>query len=150
MSEIRDDINAEMNKPRPVFLVVAAICVGLAFTAYLFEETIVASDGGGQLTFAFLLIFLVLTAMGLVFCYRSPRLGNRLLGYDSAVVKRRIEAKSDVQYSAGFKADTGADAKRLASKRKQARYSRRKLAEVTRQMQQEQASKRQADQSEQD
>ena len=140
MSEIQDEIDADALRPRPVFLVAAAISIGLALGAYLFEEEIVAGTGGGQLSFAFLLVFLVLVAMGLVMCFRNPRLGNRLLGYDVVLRKPNKGAKSDLQFSAGFKAETGADKKRMNSKRKQARYNRRKLAQATRDMQQEQAS----------
>jgi len=141
MSEIQDQIEADASRPRPGFLVAAAACVVLAIFAYLFEGEIISGVSGGQLTYAFLLIFLVLAAMGLVYCYRVPRFGNRLLGYDVVIGKPQKGAKSDVQYSGGFKAETGADTKRMNSKRKQARYSRRKLAQVTREMQQEQAAK---------
>lgn len=149
MSEIRDEIEAEARRPRPGFLVAASVCMILAVAAYMFEEDIVSSDGGGQLMFAFLLIFLVLTAMGLVLCFRSPRLGNRLLGYDVVIIDPDKSSKSDLQYSGGFKAETGADTKRMNTKRKQARYSRRKLAEVTRQMQQEAAAENKPEPKEQ-
>ena len=137
---MQDKIDADALRPRPGFLVAAAICIGLALAAYMFEEEIVIDAGGGQLTFAVLLIALVLGAMGFVLCFRNPKLGNRLLGYDVVLKKTDKGAKSDLQFSAGFIADTGADTKRKNSKRKQARHSRRKLAQVTREMQQEQAS----------
>jgi len=138
MGEIEDELKAEALRPRRGFLVAAAVAIFLAFFAYFFEDDIVASSSGGQLTFAFLLIFLVLAAMLLVLCYRSPHIGNRLLGYDVVITKPDKGVKSDVQYSGGFKAETGLETKRMNTRRKQARYSRRKLAETTRQMQQEQ------------
>jgi len=139
MTEIKDEVEAEATRSRPVFLVAAGVCVALVLVAYVFEDAIVSDSAGGQLTFAAMLIFLVLLSMALIFCYRSPRVGNRLLGYDIVISKPERTVKSDVQFSAGFKADTGADTKRMNSARKQARYSRRKLAAVTRQMQKEQA-----------
>lgn len=137
MTELNDEIEAEASRPRPGFLVAAGVCILFALGAYVFEEQIVASSDGGQLSFAILLVFLVLASMGFVMCYRSPRLGNKLLGYDVVIGKPNKGVKSDVQFSAGFKADTGADKKRMNSKRKQARYNRRKLAQVTREMQQD-------------
>jgi len=133
-------LEKEASKPRPVFLVAAAVVSMVAVGAYLFEEAIITSTRGGAVAFAVIIIFLVLLALGLVLCYRMPRLGNRLLGYDVVIVNRDKQVKSDVQFSGGFKAETGLETKRMNSKRKQARYSRRKLAEVTRQMQQEQTA----------
>jgi len=140
MSELKDEIEAEAARPRPGFLVAAGACIALALGAYMFEDEIVIDAGGAQLTFAVLLIALVLGAMGLVLCFRNPRLGNRLLGYDVVITKQKKGVKSDLQFSAGFKNPTGADTKRMNSKRKQTRYDRRKLAKVTRDMQQKSAS----------
>lgn len=137
MSEITDELKAEASRPRRGFLVAAAVVSFLAMAAYLFQEDIILASGG--VAFATLLILLVLLALGLVACYRIPRLGNRLLGYDVVIVDPSKQVKSDVQYSGGFKAETGVETKRMNSRRKQARYSRRKLAQVTREMQQEQA-----------
>ena len=139
MNENIDKQQNEPAEPRPAFLAAAAVAVVLAAVAYIYEDAIV-SGSGGQLTFAAILIVLVLSAMVLVLCYRNPALGNRLLGADKALNKPQKGVKSDVQYSGGFKAESGADTKRLNTKRKQARYSRQKLAKVTRKMQQEQAA----------
>jgi hypothetical protein len=147
MTEIKDQIEAEATKPRPVFLVAAGVCIALALGAYVYEDSMVGPDGEGALTFAFLLIFLIFAAMGLVLCFRDPRLGNRLLGYDVILKKPSKGVKSDVQYSAGFMAETGADTKQRNTKRKQHRASRRKLAQVTREMQNQQAAKDNAENS---
>lgn len=136
MSEIRDEVNAEASKPKIVFLVAAAIFALIAAFAYLNEEDIVAASGATG--FALLLMLSVLVSLCLVLCYRIPRLGNRLLGYDVVIAKSDEKGKADMQYSGGFKIDGGADLKRQNSRRKEARYSRKKYAEVTRQMQEEQ------------
>lgn len=136
MSEIEDELKAEAAKPRRGFLVAAAAASAAAVAAYVFEEDIILRSGG--LGYAILLIGLVFIALALVLCYRNPRLGNRLLGYDIVVADTGPKAKSDVQYSGGFKAETGVETKRMNSKRKQTRYSRRKFAQVTREMQKEQ------------
>ncbi|MFC3050704.1 hypothetical protein [Kordiimonas pumila] len=130
----------EAKTPRVGFLIAAGGVSALALTAYLFEETIITTTRGGSMAFAVILIFLVLLALVLVLCYRNPRIGNRLLGYDVVIVNPDKKIKSDVQYSGGFKSESGLETKRMNSKRKQARYSRRKLAETTRQMQQEKPS----------
>ncbi len=135
MSEILDDLQKEASRPRPIFLVVAAFVSFAAVGAYVYEESIV--EQSGALVFAVLLVSLVIIAMCLVLCYRIPRLGNRLLGYDIVIVDPDKKVKSGVQYSGGFKVDGGTDIKRQNSKRKSARYSRKKYAEVTRQMQQD-------------
>lgn len=136
MSEISDELKAEASKPRRVFLIAAAVVSAMLVAAYVFQDDIMLASS--PLAYGALLIFLVLLALALVACYRTPRLGNRLLGYDIVIVNPDKQGvKSDVQYGGGFKTDSGADAKRMNSKRKQARYSRRKLAQVTREMQQE-------------
>jgi len=135
MSEITDELKAEAARPRRGFLVAAAVASALAAIAYVFEEDIILSSGA--MGYAFLLIVLIFLAAGLMFCYKNPRFGSRLLGYDVVLRDPAKKIKSDVQFSGGFKADTGADTKRMNSKRKQARYSRRKLAQVTREMQRE-------------
>lgn len=136
MSEITDELKAEAVKPKRVFLVAAAVVSMLIVGAYLYQDDIIL--GSSPLAYGALLIVLVLLALALVACYRSPRLGNRLLGYDIIITDPdKKGAKSDVQYGGGFKTESAADAKRMNSKRKQARYSRRKLAQVTREMQQE-------------
>lgn len=137
MSEITDELKEDAATPRRGFLVAAGIVSGLAVMAYMFEEDIILASGG--VGYAFLLIALVLLALVLVVCYRIPRLGNRLLGYDVVIVDPSKGVKSDVQYSGGFKAETGVETKRMNSRRKQARYSRRKLAQATREMQQAQS-----------
>jgi len=138
MGDIDDELRAEALRPRRGFLVAAAFAIFLALLAYMFEDNIVANEDGGQLTFAFLLIFLVLAAMLLVFCYRSPQIGNRLLGYDVVITKPNNGDKTDIQYSGGFRAETGLETKRRNTRRKEARYSRKKLAQTTRAMQKDQ------------
>jgi hypothetical protein len=63
------------------------------------------------------------------------------LGYDRFTAQNSKKINSDVQYSAGFKLPSGVDTKRQNSQRKQTRASRKKLAAVTREMQNEQATK---------
>ncbi|MCK0069520.1 hypothetical protein [Kordiimonas laminariae] len=135
MSEIKDEVNAEASKPKVVFLVAAAVFALVAAFAYLNEEEII--EASGATGFALLLMLSVLVSLCLVLCYRMPRLGNRLLGYDVVITKPDEKGKADMQYSGGFKMDGGADLKRQNSRRKEARYSRKKYAEVTRQMQEE-------------
>ena len=136
MDEPNDSLNEMMQKPRLGFLVAAAVSALLAVLAYIFEEEIVGPTGEGGITYALLLVVLVLVTMTLVVCYRVPRFGNRLLGYHKLNANPKMTAKSDVQYSAGFKSDTAVDTKRINSKRKQSRHSRKHYAAVTREMQQ--------------
>lgn len=134
-----------MEQPRIGFLISAAVTAVLAIVAYLLEDSIVGRDGDGALTFAFLLIVLVLACMVMLVCYRVPRLGNRLLGYHRLNTNPKPAAKSDMQYTAGFKSETGVDTKRQSSRRKQARHSRKKLAAITREMQQQATEKPEQD-----
>lgn len=136
-------LNEMMQKPRIGFLVASGVAALLAVIAYIYEDEIVSmGETDGSLTYAILLIILVLAAMFLMVCYRVPSMGNKLLGYHRLNAQPKMTAKSDVQYSAGFKADTGVETKRLNSRRKQARHSRKKLAAVTREMQQQTAEKK--------
>ena len=136
MDEPNDSLNEMMQKPRLGFLIVAAISAMLAVATYLFEDDIVGPAGEDGITYALILVILVLVTMVLVICYRVPSLGNQLLGYHKLNAQPKMKAKSDVQYSAGFKSDTGADTKRVNSRRKQTRHSRKHYAAVTREMQQ--------------
>ncbi|NVJ71076.1 MAG: hypothetical protein HWE08_12015 [Alphaproteobacteria bacterium] len=130
-------LEAEAMRPRAGFLWAAGVVSILAVLAYFFEDMMVEPDGNGALAYAVLLGLLIMLAMFLVLCYRMPRIGNRLLGYDVAIMPTREKEKASFQYTGGFKVDTGLDEKRMSSKRKQARHSRKKLAETTRQMQAE-------------
>lgn len=144
MTDKKDNFETELYKPKIGFLIASGLCAVLAGTAYLFEEEIIRnSPGNSGVTFALILIVLVLAAMVLLLCYRNPKIGARLLGYHRLTGETKNLAKSDMQYSAGFKAETGVDMKRQSSRRKQARHSRKKLAQVTREMQQDVAAKSQ-------
>ncbi|NVJ97364.1 MAG: hypothetical protein HWE25_04375 [Alphaproteobacteria bacterium] len=146
---IRDQLNkqegsieAEVNRPRVAFLWAAAVTSVTAVLAYLFEDMLVGQDNENALGYALLLGLLVLVSMFLVLCYRVPRIGNRLLGYDVASIPKREKEKSSLQYTGSFQVETGLTEKHMNSRRKQARHSRRKLAQVTREMQ---AEKQQAE-----
>lgn len=136
MTEDDSDFNAQMEKPRTGFLISAGIASALAAIVYIFQDDFAGPDDSG-VTLALVLLVLVFAAMFLLLCYRVPRIGNRLLGYHKLKSDAKLPAKSDVQYSAGFKSDTAVDTKRLNSRRKQARHSRKKLAAITREMQQQ-------------
>lgn len=133
-----------INTPRSGFLVASAIAAVLTVVVFLYEDEIVsASAGDGALVYVFLIVALVFATMGLLLCYRVPRVGNRLLGYTRLAAdpsKQTREVKSDVQYSAGFKSDGAVEAKQLNSKRKMARHSRKRLAAITREMQKDRAA----------
>lgn len=135
-----DDFHSELHKPKVGFLIASGVSALLAVVAYLLEDEIVRGVGG-DITFAFILIVLVLAAMVLMLCYRNPAFGARLLGYHRLTPKPKQQMKADMQYTAGFKSETGVDMKRQSSRRKQARHSRKKLAQVTREMQGEKADK---------
>lgn len=136
MMEDDSDFNTQMQKPRTGFLISAGIAAALAAGAYIFQDDFAGPDDSG-VTLALVLLVLVFAAMFLLLCYRVPRIGNRLLGYHKLNSDEKMSVKSDVQYSAGFKSDTAVDTKRLNSRRKQARHSRKKLAAITREMQQQ-------------
>lgn len=133
-----------INTPRTGFLVASAVAALLTVVVFLYEDEIVsAQTGDGALVYIFLIVALVFATMGLLLCYRVPRIGNQLLGYTRLAAdpsKQNRDVKSDVQYSAGFKTDGAVEAKQLNSKRKMARHSRKRLAAVTREMQKERTS----------
>lgn len=137
MAEDNDDFRTELLKPKMGFLIASGITAVVAVVVYIMEDQIGPGGAGDTgITFAFLLIALVLIAIFLLLCYRQPHIGNRLLGYHKLTGEKNA-VKSDVQFTAGFKSETAVDAKRMNTKRKQARHSRKRLAAVTREMQQE-------------
>ena len=137
MTSIQDEMKSDAMKPRPGFLWAAAVACVLAVATYASEDVMVGTRGEGALAYAFLLGLFVLLAMALVLCYRSPALGNRLLGYDIVLKKPSKIQKSSLNYTGTFHVETGLQEKQMGTQRKQARHARRKLAEVTRQMQAE-------------
>lgn len=144
MEKKDDNFQDELLKPKMGFLLASGAAAVTAMVVYIFEDDITAGAAGGAgdsgITFAFLLIVLVLLAMFFMLCYRVPRIGARLMGYDKLTGEKK-NTNSDVQFTAGFKSETAVDTKRLNTKRKQARHSRRKLAAITREMQQENSEK---------
>lgn len=141
MEKQEDDFQTELLKPKMGFLLASGTAAALAMGVYIFEDDITSgAPGDTGITFAFLLIALVLLAMFFMLCYRVPTIGARLMGYHKLTGDKK-SVKSDVQFTAGFKSETAVDAKRLNTKRKQARHSRRKLAAITREMQQEKSEK---------
>lgn len=141
MTKDDDDFQADLLKPKMGFLLASGSAAVLAVVVYLYEEDITTgAQNDTGITFAFLLIALVLLAMFFLLCYRVPGIGNRIMGYDK-LTGRKKTVKSDVQFTAGFKSETAVDAKRMNTKRKQARHSRKKLAAITREMQQENSEK---------
>ncbi len=136
MAKDKDDFQTELLKPKMGFLISSGITAALAMAVYFLEEQIRPGGAGDTgITFAFILIALVLAAIFLLLCYRQPHIGNRLMGYHKLTSDKET-AKSDVQFTAGFKSETAVDEKRMNTKRKQARHSRKKLAAITREMQQ--------------
>ncbi len=135
MSDDQDDIMEVARKPKPIFLVLASVAALGAVVAYLYQNTIV--EASGITAFAFLLLMLVLIAMGFMLCYRVPKIGNRLLGYDIVIAPKKKSVNEGYHYTGTFKVETAIDTKRQNSKRKQSRYNRRKIAAVTREMQKE-------------
>lgn len=124
-------------QPRRGFLYAALLFSGAAVAAYLYQDEIIAGSPGGNATpFAVLLAALVLIALMLLLCYRVPRIGNRLLGYDIGTDRAHDrKAAEGYHYTGAFRTETGADTKKAASKRLQARHTRRKYARATRVLQ---------------
>ena len=135
--------------PRPVFLWCSAVIALMAVLVFLNEDQLVDPlQPGSGTAYALVLVFLVLIAAFLIVCYRSPALGNRLLGYaalmrrSSRVIDR--DESTSIQFSRTDAVDTGLEAKRRSSRRKAARHQRRHIAAVTRDMQKERANAAQA------
>ncbi|WP_417451853.1 hypothetical protein [Kordiimonas sp.] len=134
MKKEENELQADALKPRIGFLVVAGVLCAGAVAVYMFEDMLVGTRGEGSVAFAFVLGFLVLSAMVFILFYRVPRLGNRLLGFDSVLTKEGKSEKSSMSYTGSFHVETGLAEKRMNTQRKIARHSRRHYAEVTRQM----------------
>ncbi|WP_417463319.1 hypothetical protein [Kordiimonas sp.] len=137
-----NELDAEARRPRVGFLWAAGVLCVMAVLTYLSENVIVGPRGEGALGYAIVLGIEILIAMCLLLCYRVPRLGNRLLGFDMMLKKPSKGEKSSMSYTGSFHVETGAAEKRMNTRRKEARYSRRKLAEVTRQMQAEKTAQK--------
>ena len=139
MKKEQDELQADALRPRIGFLVVAGLLSAGAVLVYMFEDALVGRRGEGSVAFAFVLGFLVLSAMIFVLFYRVPRLGNRLLGFDSVLKKPAKSEKSSMSYTGSFHVETGLAEKRVNTQRKSMRHSRKHYAGVTRQMKAEQA-----------
>lgn len=135
MEDQENTIHEAASKPQPVFLVLASLVSMGAMAIYFYKPEI--TERSGEVGFAFLLVFLVLGALFLVLCYRMPRVGNKMLGFSIVIDEPEKKINEGYHYTGTFKVETGADEKRQNSKRKQARYNRRKIAALTREMQKE-------------
>lgn len=148
MKKEQDELQSEALRPRIGFVVVAGILCACAVLVYLFEDSLVGPRGEGSVAFAFVLGFLVLAAMIFVLFYRVPRLGNRLLGFDSVLRKPSKAEKSSMSYTGSFHVETGLAEKRMNTQRKTMRHSRKHYAGVTRQMKAEKAQEKTSDSDE--
>lgn len=124
----------QVHTPKKGFLVAASVMLLGAVLAYMFQDDIIYFNGQeNQMAFVTLLIALIVFSMFFVMCYRSPKFGDRLLNRNVEVGDLPKESHS-YHYSTGFKAESGADEKRLNSARKNKRATRKQLAEKTRKM----------------
>jgi len=129
-------------KPHKGFLLAASITVLAVIFAYMYQEDIVyLSDTESHMGFVTLIIMLLVLSIFFIFCYRNPKIGAMFLNKDKSV-KNTKKDKTTYHFSAGFKAETGLDEKRLNTARKSKRVTRKKLAAVTREMQQKPDSKK--------
>ncbi len=142
MAKDQDELRNEALRPRIGFVIVAGILCAAAVLVYLFEDALVGPRGEGSVAFAFVLGFLVLTAMIFVLFYRVPRLGNRLLGFESVLRKPSKSEKSSMSYTGSFHVETGLAEKRMNTQRKSMRHSRKHYADVTRKMKAEKAQEK--------
>lgn len=133
----KDAYKAEMNRPRPIFLVLSLVFIVAAILAYMFDDVILG-DREGSLVYVLLLIGCILFSVAMLMCYRNPRLGNKLLGYDA--LDEVKEKKGPAVFSTGFHFDSATDEKKIATRRREGRAARRKYAKATKAMQQQNAN----------
>jgi len=137
VQENLEDQRSDARQPRVIFLILSGLFAAAAALTYFFEAWIIEQSYQQSATpFAVLLVMLVLLAILALLCYRLPALGNKLLGY-SILLERdeKRRANPGFHYTGVFEGDTAKDTKHMNSKRKRARYSRKKMAAVTRDMQ---------------
>lgn len=111
-----------------IFLYLAALMVVLAVAAYAFQGSL-QGQGGSWTTFLFALILPVLMALFFLYCYRTPRLGLKLLGR-SIDLAAHEEKEQGLSYNV-FKGDSAVAEKLAQTRRKSARHLRKKLAKAT-------------------
>lgn len=134
-SQPRDELQAESLRPRPGFLVAGGLFALVALMAYLLDD----GESGQSLKFVIMIMITSICAFFCLLCYRNPRIGNRLLGFD-VVLQNDEGIKEGVHYTGSFKSESGLDAKRQSSRRMTARQTRRQLARATREMQAKKAT----------
>ncbi|WND01577.1 hypothetical protein QGN29_08390 [Temperatibacter marinus] len=131
----KEDFKRELYKPRPIFLVFSLMFIILAILVYAYDDVILGESGGDvTMTYVLSLLVCVLLSGAMLMCYRNPKLGNKILGYD-ALDDAKVEQKGPSVFSTGFKFESGADEKRMGTQRKNSRATRRKYAKMTREMQ---------------
>lgn len=146
MTSLPPEIEAEARRPRPGFLIVAALFALGAIAAYLYEDAIIARSG--DMAFVVLIAILVLVSLMFVLFYRMPSIGNRLLGHSAVLDAGQKERSSTMStFTGAYKVETGMQEKRQATARKSARATRKQVAATTRAMQAEKKSKDQEDEA---
>ena len=133
-------------RPRPVFLLCAALTAGGVVAAYMHEDAIV--EKSGDMAFVVLLAILTMISLLFVLFYRIPRIGNRLLGHSAVLdAGERERAGAASHFTGPYRIETGLHEKRQATARKTARATRKAVAATTRAMQQERLARRDKDEA---
>ena len=117
----------QTSEPNLVFLVAGLVSIAGAVLVYIFEDKI--RETSSDFAFAVGLMLLVLLTLFFLLCYRTPALGDRLLGKH---VPPQAQDKANFKYSAGFDSQSGIDAKRLNTQRKSTRAARKKAVAAQR------------------
>lgn len=130
MSE--DETVRDAKTPKPAFLYLSGLSALATIVVFLNEERFVDPElPGSGVAYGIVLMFLIFLGAFFIVCFRSPALGNRLLGYGGLLDKgpgsvgERTSGSSP--FGRSFSSESALDAKRASSKRLQAHQARREL-----------------------
>ncbi len=127
-----------------LWLILGLITLSTTAAAYLYQDDIIYYSNGSPFAYSVLLILLVVMTLFFVMCYRSPALGNKLLG-KAPDVNKTAKDNTAFHFTGFTKTESARDEKILNSNRKKVRNTRKHYAAVTREMQ---ADKKPEDSSE--
>lgn len=138
MSAMAEHSEKQKDPGKPlVFLLLAAIFVGLAILGYVYEDELYIHRPYRDITFHTvnvyfigILIFSLIGAFFCLFAYLNPRVGNKILGRGEARPESIREKAGTVTYNV-FHDTTTSSVKARHRARKAARHARHKYAKAT-------------------
>ena len=141
---IKDNSGPKGPRKNPLWLFLGLITISATVVAYAYQDDIIYLSNGSVFAYSVLLILLVVMTLFFVMCYRTPALGEKIIG-KAPDIEHSEKDNTAFHYTGFTKTDSASDEKRLNSRRKKTRNTRKRYAAATREMQEDETSQDMSD-----